>query len=213
MSVLQKCNRELMFLKKIGAGQYVINRLPRIIFARILKRRQGPDRKHEILKTFQERFDLRTLVETGTYLGETVHALKNSFQKIYSIELDHDLYKNAKARFANDARIKIYEGDSGEILPQIMREMSEPCLLWLDAHYSEGITARGVIDTPIAKELEAVFNHPIKNHVILIDDARYFNGTDGYLGIPELEKYVYAKSREHKMEVAKDIIRIYPNYA
>lgn len=210
MNITQKFNRERIFLKKTGVFAYATKRAPKLLLERFVVKSRRPDRKQEVLKNFQERFALKILVETGTYLGETVHALKNRFEKMYSIELGHDLYQNAKTRFANESHIKICEGDSGKILPKIIQEIHEPCLFWLDAHYSGGITARGVIDTPIAKELDAVFNHPVKNHVILIDDARYFTGKDGYPTLPELEKYVSSKSRAHKMEAVQDIIRIYP---
>jgi len=213
MSILNKYNRERIFLKKIGAFEYFTIRLPRFILERLIPQKRMPDRKHEIIKNFQERFGLLTLIETGTYLGDTVYALRNRFKKIYTIELDHALYRNAKSRFARYAHITICEGDSGEILPQIISEINEPSLFWLDAHYSEGITARGIIDTPVSKELKTVFSHPIKNHVILIDDARYFNGTAGYPKLDELARYVRGKNQNYVIETEKDIIRIYPNRA
>jgi hypothetical protein len=47
----------------------------------------------------------------------------------------------------------------------------------LDGRYSEGCTARGETNTPILQELEAIFAFcPI--WVVLIDDARHFDGTD-----------------------------------
>lgn len=210
MSIVQKFNRERIFLKKAGVVSYATKRAPKLLLERLIAKSRGPDRKHEALKNFQERFALETLVETGTYLGEMIHAMRNRFKKIYSVELDPELYKNAKKRFANARHIAIYEGDSGEILPQILPEIREPALFWLDAHYSNGITARGIIDTPIAKELDAVFNHPVKHHVILIDDARCFNGTAGYPTIAQLENFTRTNYPNHKIEVKKDIIRIYP---
>ena len=213
MSLLQKYNRERVFLKKMGVLEYFSARLPKFILERLIPGAKMPDRKHEILRDFQERFALSTLIETGTYLGDTIYALQNRFKKIYSVELDPALADAAQKRFAKARHIVIYEGDSGIILPSILKNISEPCLFWLDAHYSEGITARGTIDTPVAKELEAILSHPIKNHVILIDDARYFSGTDGYPTIDKLVSYVRERNQNYAVETEKDIIRIYPRYA
>lgn len=210
MNIIHSYNRELVFLKKIGILKYIMGRFPKLALERLTKRKHAPNRKQEALKIFQERYSLTTLLETGTYLGEMVHAMQNRFQKIYSIELDPELYKNAKKRFATAKHVTIYKGDSGKILPQILEKIREPVLFWLDAHYSEGITARGTIDTPIMKELESIFDHQIKNHVILIDDARYFNGTDGYPTVEKLEAYVRAKAPHCALDVQKNIIRIYP---
>ena len=71
-------------------------------------------------------------------------------------------------------------GDSGEILPELLNNINEPILFWLDGHYSAGNTSKGSLNTPIIKELVTIFQHPIKQHIILIDDARLFNGADDY---------------------------------
>ena len=47
-------------------------------------------------------------------------------------------------------------------------------LFWLDGHYSGGETAKGDADSPLREELEAIGRHPIKTHVIPIDDVRSF---------------------------------------
>lgn len=39
------------------------------------------------------------LIETGTYLGDTVEALRNYFKNIISIELSHELALRAQKRF------------------------------------------------------------------------------------------------------------------
>ena len=87
--------------------------------------------------------------------------------------------------------------------------MNEPCLFWLDGHYSEGITAKGQLNTPILAELNHILNHSIKDHVILIDDARCFNGLDDYPTIDELKKIIVDKKPALQFSVADDIIRIH----
>ena len=44
-------------------------------------------RSHPIIKEYAKRFGLRIFVETGTHMGVTVNAVKDTFDEIYSIEL------------------------------------------------------------------------------------------------------------------------------
>lgn len=99
-------------------------------------------------------------------------------------------------------------GDSGLILKGIISSINEPILFWLDAHYSKANTAQGNKDTPIIQELETIISHGVKNHVILIDDARLFNGTCDYPTINEIDALLKEKADQYSMEVTNDIIRI-----
>lgn len=163
------------------------------------------------IEEYAVKSNINTLIETGTYLGETVEACLPIFKKIISIELAPELFKNAKAKFANTAKVELYEGDSGEVLQNILPNITEPCLFWLDGHYSEGFTAKGKLNTPIINELNHIFNHQVKSHIILIDDARCFTGEDDYPSIDELQKIVSNHDRNLVFSVKDDIIRIHPD--
>src|SRR5215216_2174234 len=109
--------------------------------------------KEELIKEYAKAFKTNILVETGTYLGDMVYAMRKSFSKILSFELDQTLAEQARQRFSNDNHITIIQGDSGRLLCDYLSDIHEPCLFWLDGHYSGGITARGTLDTPIKNEL------------------------------------------------------------
>lgn len=176
---------------------------------RRLGRARTHKRKQQVLREYRARFGLSTLIETGTYQGDMVEAMKNIFSRIHSIELGEELYQKACLRFAVEPSITIHHGDSGEILPSILSTTSEPALFWLDAHYSRGDTALGSLETPIMKELSAILKNN-KEHVILIDDARDFKGTHDYPTIPELESLLVQAGRNYELSVRDDIIRITP---
>jgi hypothetical protein len=165
--------------------------------------------KREELKKYATANGIKVFIETGTYLGETISYLKNVFDKLISIELGQKLYDNAKKKFSKDKHVQILQGDSGEILQNIINDISEPCLFWLDGHYSDGITAKGKSNTPVLKELEHIFNHTTEGHVILIDDARCFIGKDDYPTIEFLENYTRQKNKALQFSVKDDIIRIH----
>lgn len=163
-----------------------------------------------ILK-YAEKYNLDTLVETGTYLGETIELTKKHFKKIYSIELSKNLYLKTKMFFSKDKNIKLYQGDSSDVLPRILKRIKKPCLFWLDAHYSRGITAIGSKNTPIMRELRAIARPKTRGHVVLIDDAQKFKGIDDYPTIKEIKGFTSKNFPNYKTLIKNDIIQIYPN--
>ncbi len=165
--------------------------------------------KEELIRDYAKTFNTQIMIETGTYLGDMVHAMKKSFKQIISFELDQTLATQAQKRFASDHHIQIVEGDSGKLLGDYLATINEPCLFWLDGHYSGGITAKGTLETPIKNELAAILSHPVDGHVILIDDARCFTGENDYPTIDELQNFVAERKPNHKFSVEHDIIRIH----
>jgi len=168
--------------------------------------------KETILRNYADQFALNTLVETGTYLGDMVSALKDSFDEIFTIELDGYLYRRAKQKFSRYPHIHVLQGDSGEVLPQILVSLDKTkrALFWLDAHYCGGITPKTVIETPVIKELECILTHFDCHYVILVDDARCFTGKNGYPTISGLVTLVSTKCPTIVAEIENDIIRIHP---
>jgi len=164
--------------------------------------------KQSVIKEYAKKFRTSTFVETGTYHGDTLFACRNEFNKLYSIELDEKLYQLARARFAKSNNISILCGDSGQVLESLLKDISKKTLFWLDGHYSEGATAKGNLNTPIINELTHISNHYIKDHVVLIDDARCFTGEDDYPSISFLKDFVNQVSPDMEFKVEDDIIRI-----
>jgi len=163
--------------------------------------------KQGVIIDYQKKYNCSTFIETGTYLGDTVEAMKTKFKKVISIELGMDLYINAKERFLNDKNVEIFQGDSGKVLPQIVLGLKDPAIFWLDGHYSAGITAKGDKICPILEELDAIFDNSNLNHVLLIDDARDFVGEGDYPTIERLTDYIKSKNERYKVQVKHDIIR------
>jgi hypothetical protein len=164
--------------------------------------------KRDMLRHYAKMYRLRSLVETGTYFGEMVDALKGEFEQIQSIELDDYLFERARRRFANYSHIRILHGNSGSMLPLALASVDQPTLFWLDAHYSGGITARGDQLSPILNELDHIFRHPIRGHVIVVDDARLFGTDSAYPTVEQLQGFIERQSPPRKLEVMDDAIRI-----
>lgn len=166
--------------------------------------------KQHNLRRIARQHGLKTLVETGTYYGDMIDALKREFDTIYSIELSEELHRQAVRRFAHQANVELIHGDSGAVLKDLLERIKTPSLFWLDGHYSAGVTARGEKDTPIVEELSHIFGSPDIGHVIVIDDARCFGVEPGYPTIEELRAFVSARRPHSHIAVVDDAIRITP---
>ncbi len=166
--------------------------------------------KQMVIKEYAERFAPEIFVETGTYTGHMVYGMLDQFEKIYSIEFDPVLCQEAKNKFSCYQHVHILHGQSGALLPEILKEITQSCLFWLDAHWSGGATAKGDLETPIVQELESILNHPnAVNHILLIDDARCFTGENDYPELEKLKQYIHNIHPDLSFMVKDDIIRVH----
>jgi hypothetical protein len=156
---------------------------------------------------YQRARRFRTLIETGTFTGEMVDAMRPHFDRIISIEMSPQLYEAVSRRLAGDARILLVRGDSATELPRVLEALDHPALFWLDGHFMGAGTARAKEDSPVRAELGALLRHPVCGHLILIDDARLFRGMDGYPALSELEAWIARERPGSRVDVRDDIIR------
>lgn len=161
--------------------------------------------KQEAIAYYQNKYNIGTLVETGTYLGDMVWAQQDNFNKIYSIELSESLADKAKKRFARKPHIEIIQGDSGQVMSELMKKLPDRTLFWLDGHYSSGNTACGEKECPILEEARAILSSGVE-HVLLIDDARCFVGENDYPTIEYLSEFILQSYPKSKIEVRNDAI-------
>lgn len=170
------------------------------------------------INKYRQEYNLNVLVETGTFLGDTVDYFKDKFDHVYSVELSEDLAGRAKNRFKNDLNVHIIQGDSGVVLDDLVNQINQPILFWLDGHYSSEFfvgedfikTAKGKINTPILDELRIILKNTLI-HIILIDDARLFIGKYDYPTFSELQDLIKSLNKNYLLSTKNDIIYIQPN--
>lgn len=156
---------------------------------------------------YQTRYRLRTFIETGTFTGEMVQAMSGHVDRILTIEVDPSLHARAVIRFASQPRIQLLLGDSATLLPVVLQSLDAPALFWLDGHYMGGESGRGTEDTPVIAEMTALLAHAVRGHVVLIDDARLFDGTGGYPRLEAFTAWVAERRPGTRVTVDGDIIR------
>jgi hypothetical protein len=119
---------------------------------------------------------LNRAIETGTFIGGSAVELRDIFDRVWTIELSQHLYEAARATNARDG-LTFLLGSSEDVLPELLAELDEPALFWLDGHWSEGETAGEDRECPVLAELAAIDAWPhASQSAVLIDDARFFLG-------------------------------------
>jgi hypothetical protein len=163
--------------------------------------------KQRAVREYADRYGLRVLVETGTYYGEMVAAMRQRFDEIYSIEYDHALAVRAAQKFARWNHIHILEGDSQQKIPEILATLIRPALFWLDAGYYGWAGLQGDKQR-LTVELDSILQHKIKDHIILMDDARGLSGENGAPTVDQVQQHIESAFPGRKVEVKHDIMRI-----
>lgn len=163
--------------------------------------------KQRTVRNYAQRYGLRVLVETGTYYGEMVAAMRDRFSEIYSVEFDSALARRAAKKFSRWPHIHILEGDSQKAVPEFLQSLEQPALFWLDAGYYGWAGLQGDKQR-LTSELEAILRHRIRRHVVLMDDARGLNGQNGAPTVAQLKQRIEAEFPGRSIEVKYDILRI-----
>lgn len=211
-------NQELAFLDEVKLKLVQFNLVPGVWIRHQLQedlRRWERERfapfphllKQHVVREYARSSGAAIFIETGTYYGAMLEACLDLFEGLISFEIEEHFYQRAQRRFGNNPAVTLVHGDSGELLPAILRQIDRPCLFWLDAHFSCGLTGRSDLETPVRRELEAILGHR-QRHTILIDDANAFDGTHDYPTIPWIASA--ALSAGYNASVSQNIIRLLP---
>ena len=139
-----------------------------------------------------KKYPNRMFIETGSAYGDGIQqALDAGFMNVISIETSQGFYDHCLERFKGDykvyvsaemyagmcreigrkmgahyqpaVRVVLVHGDSREELKHV-KEIPFQITFWLDGHNED--------DYPLIAELDAISEHFIKTHTILIDDLR-----------------------------------------
>ena len=166
--------------------------------------------KREILRSLIMNYSLETVVETGTYLGDTTRFLSQYVKKIYSIEIGTQLATMARRRFKRKPEIEIMLGDSGELLEELLLEINGNVLFFLDGHFSEGITSTSLsYETPLIRELQVLSkSRNLPQSIIVIDDAHELSKGNDYPSENEI-KSIFKENKINVLKVHNLLILIF----
>jgi hypothetical protein len=150
-----------------------------------------------------------TFVETGSCYGRSIQmALDAGYQLVKSVEAKWEFYQHCKAAFKTKPNVLLYYGKSIDQLPDMLIDIINPAVFWLDAHvsgeqsagYQDWVEKGENSDYDQHKILKAELHLVLTNnnkHILLIDDQNGPNTmNEEYIDIiksynPEYKFYWY----------------------
>jgi len=167
--------------------------------------------------------NLKCFVETGTWKGDGIQvALDLGFTTVLSCDIDEENVNNALRRFA-EKDVRVFFSDSSSFLKNIIPKLTQPALIWLDAHVMADHTGSvfsqhqlnlanqlNVGVCPILKELESIITNTTIQHTILIDDYHCFGTWEfNNLQVDEVKNYILNLNSNYKFLVEQNILCCY----
>jgi hypothetical protein len=135
----------------------------------------------ETFLTLRDLFNIKTVIETGTYKGATTLWLNEHFEDVHTTEIDERLYNELRQTFKG-TNIKLWCAGSEEALPEILAYINDKQpLIFIDAHW---------YNNPVLAELKAIAEAGIKP-IIAIHDFKVPNRPDLGYDIYPNQKIVY----------------------
>ncbi len=120
-------------------------------------------------------------VESGTFKGKTTRWALDRFNAVHTIELSPSLYADA-VEVLGPLGAQCHYGDTRDVLPMLAREITEPAVWFLDAHWclkgDQWAVAGKAEPLPLADELGALARRRYGDRIIVDDVASV--GRDDY---------------------------------
>lgn len=127
---------------------------------------------------------ISVFVETGTYKCNSILGMAPLFRELHTIELAKELYDQAVKKCEGKG-INLHHGDSAKILPVVARQIKEPVIFYLDAHWFVDPEVTKENPFPLWDEMRAILSRKMKD-IIVVDDVHAFGRTHDPKGQPDL---------------------------
>ena len=127
----------------------------------------------KLVLMIRDHFSIKTFIETGTYKGKTSMWASGMFDKVFTIENSKELFDSTSEKLEKYENIRFLFGNSAMQLKNVIDEIKQPAIFWLDAHWCGSNTYGSNDPCPLLAEIITI-KQSILNHIILIDDARFF---------------------------------------
>lgn len=125
----------------------------------------------KIARNARDAFGLKAFVETGTYKGQSALWAKDKFERVITIEISPNFFKEAESVINNASNVLMILGDSREWLASVCRGRdNQPTLFWLDSHWIGDMQVQDPKGCPVIDEIRIINENFFGMHVIMVDD-------------------------------------------
>jgi hypothetical protein len=132
----------------------------------------------------KKKFNITSVIETGTCLAGTTIWLAQNFDRVFTVEVNRIWLKIAINRIESASvgdKVKAFLGKSEQVLDDIIKlySLKDNTLMWLDAHWAEAC--------PLLDELKSIANNKLKPIICIHDfmvPGEHELGYDTYGGQP-----------------------------
>lgn len=150
---------------------------------------------------------INTVIETGTYKGDTSLGLSSMVPNVVTIEINDKYFHEAKENLLDRNNVTQLLGDAPDIIDRNMKSFRGPLLFFLDSHWYKN---------PLLAELQVIAKHGIKPIIIIHDMQNPNDPTMGYDSYPEqgIEyNWDYVKDAVEKIYGSDGYSKYYNKYA
>ena len=145
-------------------------------------------------------------IETGTFTGETTKVLSKNYPRVHTIEASKECLQIAKGYVGRKSNINFYQGTSEDLFESILQKQKGSINIWLDAHFSSGITYQGFNLSSIISELLSISKNINKFDQIAV----FIDDIDGHFfdpkSYPKIDYYVeWANNNKLKWLIENNI--------
>ena len=112
-------------------------------------------------------------IETGTFNGDTTFALEPYFEKLHTVEFSETYYNKTKSKYKGN-KINFILGDSSIVFGDLLPNITDKCIFFLDGHWSGADTGKSNKDCPLDEEITCINDLFQNEAIIIIDDYRLF---------------------------------------
>ncbi len=159
-------------------------------------------------------------VESGIFHGDSLRlAIDTGFKVVIGVEYFPQFISSVQSRFRMGSAmekqiektyVKLYQGDSGEILSEAMKMIDKPATLFLDGH-SQFIEGEEESPTPypLEAELLQIAKHSIRTHTLIVDDILHLTHPDvpSNLTRKGIENLIWNINPQYKIRYVSNPVR------
>jgi len=144
------------------------------------------------INELRKRYEVKTIIETGTWKGNTALVLSTLFDKVITIEINDDFFNEADWLEDRDNITRLL-GDSAywlNIYGKLNYKKEEPVMIFLDAHsFGNGC--------PLYKEIDSLIENDMNEVILVVHDCLVPSneqlGYDVYENVPISLSYIKGK--------------------